>query len=91
MSEMIERVARAICREWLEADYEGEKVDRLVDRGWRCWQAVARTAIAAMREPTDDVIHSAPHWSCSECDGVNYTTNRDAWYAMIDAAMVGGD
>ena len=54
MSEMIERVARAMCREWLEMDYEGENVDHLVEREWSGWAYIAQTAIAAM-------MQSIPH------------------------------
>ena len=81
MSEMIERVARTMCRHWLEADYEGENVDRLVNREWSAWEPIARAAIAAMREPTLGMT-DAGYMASDE-----HHTMAAAWQAMIDAAL----
>jgi hypothetical protein len=79
MSEMIERVAQAIRLEWAAHSttplpfYAGEL------------EAVARAAIAAMREPTDDMKQiEGVHWGypCAICGGLT-----EGWYAMIDEAL----
>jgi len=81
MSEMIERVARAICRRWHETDYEGENVDRLIDREWSAWKPIAIAAIAAMREPVPGMTDAG--YVASD----DLHTMYDAWQAMIDAAL----
>lgn len=77
MSEVVERVARAICR----AGICGPKdhLDEQEDRNWRKFELEARAAIAAMREPTLKMELAAP---------VNeYAEARECWQAMIDAAL----
>lgn len=73
MSEMIERVARAIMSE--------ENPDSLDQ-----YSAMARAAIEAMREPTDEMKNCSEevHWgySCHVCGGL-----KEGWQAMIDAAL----
>ena len=81
MSEMIERVARAMCREWLEMDYEGENVDHLVEHEWSGWAYIAQTAIAAMREPTLGMTDAG--YAASD----EHHTMSAAWQAMIDEAL----
>jgi len=71
MSEMVERVAKAIK----ESKRQGETIT---------YEEAARAAIAAMREATDDMVWSAK--STDEgpngWDGV-----RENWRAMIDEAL----
>ena len=74
MSDLVERVARAIC----EADPEG----RLFDVCRADFEAMARAAIAAMRNPTDAMRRAAdptlPHPSLEALR---------VWRTMIEAAI----
>lgn len=86
---MVERVARAIFREGFHAD-EPESV---VAAKWEEWpesrqqcRRRARAAIAAMREPTDDMKFAA----IEGCDAdLGLVEAREIWQAMIDAALEG--
>lgn len=48
---------------------------------WQAFLPEARAAIEAMREPTEEMVwsHEVPHYGPDEA--------REAWRAMIDAAM----
>lgn len=74
MSEMVERVAIAICgigrEEWGEPEFE---------RYQYIYLSRARKAIAAMREPTD-----AMYWAGEDKLDVNA---KGVWQAMIDEAL----
>jgi hypothetical protein len=95
VSEMIERVAKAICasygHEWRAGTYpamtgpnfemEGLDADRLNNR----WRHIAKAAIKAMRNPTEEMCSSG-----SEAHGVWGFGAADAtpvFNAMIDAAL----
>jgi hypothetical protein len=81
MSDMIERVARAIC--------EAERMnpdDAL--GGWVHWQEAARAAIEAMREPSEEMLF-AGHRAIKAPDRM--LPSRAAWLAMIDVAVTSGD
>lgn len=99
MTEMVERVARALR----VADLGPTAASEDHDVDWRAWEPDARAAIAAMREPTkamaeagiakkDDCIDS--DWD-SGPDGESHnsydTLRSDApsiiWQAMITAAL----
>jgi hypothetical protein len=67
MSEMIERVARAICK--------AERYD--VETSWEVYVKDARAAIAAMREPTFDMLNTFTDHMAAE----------EIWIAMIEAAL----
>lgn len=76
MSEMVERVARALGRHQVStmaAAAPPSDIDRHIDQNWQAWVPMARAAITAMREPTDAmmVTHNA----------------YDVWPKMIDAAL----
>jgi limonene-1,2-epoxide hydrolase len=85
MSEMVERVARAIFNEqFLPADVK----NGTADRKWIEWpvdkihaERRAIAAIAAMREPTSDMIKAMGERQCWEEFGVQ------KWTAMINAAL----
>lgn len=49
-SDVVERVARAICRANCRSDMSAEAVDCQVEHAWDLWTAEARAAIAAMPE-----------------------------------------
>lgn len=97
MSEMIERVARAICVA-MGHDPDGPSSDVYVEgdpdagTSWAGYRNAARAAIEAMREPTDEMSYAGFQ--------VNKWVNRDkisvgrvsiapelAWQAMINTAL----
>jgi hypothetical protein len=74
---MVEKVAKAIH----EKAYETRGADRMPD-----WEAVAKAAIEAMREPTQEMLN-ARHLITKD----NYIADEtDNWRAMIDAALTDG-
>lgn len=92
MSKMVERVARAI-NETANRDYWAYNVDRDVSF------ALARAAIAAMREPPTSAVFgevaiiirladAAPRGMLSY-EGAG-SIARELWRAMIDAGVAGG-
>lgn len=54
MTNMVERVARAICRANCPPNMSEEAIYCQVENGWDLWAREAIAAIKAMREPTDD-------------------------------------
>ena len=66
MTEMVERVARAI------ASHVG-----YADDDWFKYGPAARAAIAAMREPTEEMLKAA----------YAKAFDKEIWQAMIDAAL----
>jgi hypothetical protein len=71
MSEMIERVGRAL------AEQEGYAYDPLP------YDARARAAIEAMREPTEGMVTAGGvQRNCFSCGG-----HVEGWQLMIDAAL----
>lgn len=76
-SEMVERVAIAIHDAWGDG-YKG-RWDPNTPHWSRVYREIARAAIAAMREPTEDMIYGK-HVR---------TTLVSVWQAMIDAALSG--
>ena len=82
---MIERVARAVVKEsapWL-TESEIDAIDR--DEGlWPACIETARTAIKAMREPTEPMVEAAWEHTSDPCWRENVA---DAWRAAIDAAL----
>jgi hypothetical protein len=67
--DMVERVARAVDAEWASHIINGTLASP---------KDFARAAIAAMREPTEEMVRA--QWSETTC-GV------EGWRAMIDAAL----
>lgn len=90
MESMIERVARALRRQWSIDNF-----DRPSDVGWQDEINAARAAIAAMKEPTETMISpEGVHIGfINDADGIEdnlYIDEDDAraiWQAMIDAAL----
>jgi len=73
MSEMVQRVADAIAE---AADLDSDTM----------YKDMARAAIEAMREPTQEMkAVDGVHWGygCHVCGGLT-----EGWHAMIDAALV---
>lgn len=88
MTDMIERVARALCRcRVSQSDYVlgWASVEQEVHYCWNEWTEEARAAIEAMREPTEDMLYTGnaqiPDWD-RQIEDV-----RNTWHAMIDAAL----
>ena len=78
--DMVERVAFAIAKARRAAEIERVKPSQLYDH-------LARAAIAAMREPTPEMVHVAyDHWQNTEA--ANMTTT---YTAMIDAALTSSE
>lgn len=79
MSEMVERVARAICKAvGYDADEPARKHGALNDLPmWRTYERDARAAIASMRTPT----------RAMEIAGSNFEAPTLVWSAMIDEAL----
>ncbi len=75
MSEMIERVAEALCDDWTSAGaYRGPHISESEKNAWR---AQARGALLAMRRPTEPMLQAGV------CGGLA----NAIWQAMIDAAL----
>jgi hypothetical protein len=72
MSEMVERVARAVLSALNELTSGDYSLDYVRPSGLTAAQEVARAAIEAMREPTDRIAK------------INGSAN---WSKMIDAAL----
>lgn len=76
MSEMIERVAKAMAK--ADAD----------NTAWKLYVREARTAIEAMREPTDEMCQAYLDKDFAEADTWgSYAGPIQRWRAMIDAAL----
>jgi hypothetical protein len=71
MSEMVERVARAIEDECAGCD----------PRNFSAFTNAARAAIAALREPTEAMVMAGK--DAPFCPDIP----TDVWYAMIDATL----
>lgn len=74
MSEMIDRVARAL------KDQAGE------DHALPSWAVMARAAIEAMREPTPNMISAGAN-ACRFQSDWPETAVANAWPDMIEAAL----
>ena len=81
MSEMIEKVARALLME-NRPDYTPKQIEH----GWFQYRFDARAAIEAMREPTNEMaeVGMEARWQSPIRDANNV---REIWSAMIDAAL----
>ncbi len=82
METMVERVARALCRE----------SEIYPEDGWEHLESWARAAIEAMRTPTEAMLdsrHSGTFAQGDEGGGawVDEDGARGLWEAMIDAAL----
>lgn len=86
MSEMVERVARALCRTTISRpDYNPVDVDRNVDEKWPLFADHARAAIAAMRKPTTLMLIAAGRTD-SGCE-LEFHDSEQVWQAMVDEAL----
>lgn len=79
MSEMIERVARAIFAKI--TDKAGFGFEHLPPSAQECYRTDARSAIMAMRNPTKQMFDNSMLYMDS------WSSNTAWWQAMIDAAL----
>jgi hypothetical protein len=84
--EMIERVARAI---WSADRNVGGYGWEWLDESWRAgYYAQARSAIEAMREPTEEMIERGDDHAKGWFASISVTyDSEEVWHAMIDAAL----
>jgi hypothetical protein len=102
---MIERVARALCKEavkrGLAKDWTCQLVSdieriaaEITEREWLKYAADAAAVITALREPSETMIIAMTEVPCDEVTpgGVLFNTGTEAkaiWQSAIDAALVG--
>lgn len=94
MSEMVERVARALAAAEF---YQFPETDKFIEANWHQfapelaerYRIRARAAIAAMREPTEVMVEAGYQPSGFEPSdvGVSHEDASDLYQAMIDAAL----
>lgn len=95
MNEMIERVALALKAKIGEA-FNAKPIPHSPPE-WGAWSAtggslnleeLARAAIEAMREPTEEMIEAAYYPAGEPGDqSVSRSEAEETWHAMIDAAL----
>lgn len=88
MSEMVERVARALSI--ADGNHPGAcSNDEEEIPAWKLYVKDARAAIEAMREPTAAMRHAASDvlWYEGLDEGQGYPPPREAWQAMLDEAL----
>lgn len=79
MSEMIDRVAKAICRAEIGSiGPYGFDLEETGQQSAAHWRSLARAAIAAMREPTQVMLDAG--WD-------SRSVPRYCWENMIDEAL----
>lgn len=83
MGEMVDRVARAMA-ESRDLIWENMSEFSNADETPEYYRSLARAAIAAMREPTGEMIQAANPYVKGYDD---MRSSYAAWQAMIDAAL----
>lgn len=94
MSEMVERVARAISQAMEEGfpRFTKQNWEDLTPLAQASMRHRARAAIAAMREPTGTMLDIGEHqYLKAECGllSTNVSPMHNAWDVMIDEALTG--
>jgi hypothetical protein len=92
MSDMIERVAKALCKRdviaarlWWGQPHQEQSINDYVGLiGWKGYMSEACAAIEAMREPTAEMIDAGVR---SEWGGTLGTRVANSYRDMIDAAL----
>jgi hypothetical protein len=101
---MVERVARAMCvavghdpdSDWRNGGDAmlGVEIPASRAQRWRLYEAQARAAIEAMREPTPAMLEASQEtrrdclqWSSEPGEGLDDVDFEPAWQVMIDAAL----
>lgn len=90
MSEMVERVARAICLETPGCKIGNRRPDDTDTLGaeplWHSFISSARAAIATMREPTGKMLDATDDIDIGEY-ALWSSKAREIWQAMIDEEL----
>lgn len=84
MSEMVERVARAICRSNCSPRMSRDHIECQVENAWDMWIPEARAAIEAMRSQT--LVYLDNGKVVHEMRGAP----DDIWKTLLDAALGDG-
>lgn len=88
MSEMVERVARAMCEKHYSERFgpsaENNHVKMNVDGNWHLFTGAARAAIEAMVEPTTWMLNEAVEIAVEQDGNVS---GNEYWQRMIQAAL----
>lgn len=90
MSEMVERVARALCLSKMNGpSYPEGFRERRVEQNWHLFTDQARIAIEAMKEPTEAMLKvemdlGGYGFGDGECDSAD---PREIWTAMCKEAL----
>lgn len=91
MSEMVERVAKAIHN----SEYNGDGNFHWREETADIYRRAARAALTAMREPTQEMLYAAMNanershnmWPGGESGPAIDADGQEYWRAMIDAAL----
>jgi hypothetical protein len=83
---MIERVARAMTEDFVNDQLDNIEINprRYADDNWKSYASMARAAIEAMREPTDEMVDAGRIARMNVAGGYD---GPSGWEAMIDAAL----
>lgn len=81
MSEMVERVARALCKAFEVDPDELRIIDATPEPAWRLYAQDAQVAIAAMRAPTKAMLDAG------YAESPESFSLYDVFGAMIDEAL----
>lgn len=84
--DMVERVARAICK---AEGFDPNSTETTEASYWTTWEKHARAAIAAMREPTDGMELAA--YAAERASPSSNLPYGIAYSAMIDAALMSSE
>ena len=90
MSEMVERVARALCESnGSDPDALHFQIpdDEYQEPAWKAYVFEARAAIEAMREPDDEMVEAACQATFIPVSLTGEQTHRLGYRAMLDAAL----
>lgn len=82
MSEMVDKVARALRAD----EWRADEWDSATAEDQEYWRRGARVAIGAMRTPTDKMMHAAVMTHVRENGGIEHAPFA-SWQAMIGEAM----
>lgn len=84
VSKMVERVAMAMTSLAVAGGYK-TRWEVMDDEGREAARALARAAIDAMREPTDEMVNAA--YSGSDFQAASESDIRSGWRSMINEAL----
>lgn len=86
-NEMVERVAKAIYESPIGGDPYAPRWDDMREKHKDTFRDLARDAIVAMREPTEEMINSGRAADNGSDRNLGEAGAKEAWKLMIDAAL----